>query len=134
MKHKIFLFTILLCFFLLFPKVFSYFIQKGNYSVYLTVAFQNPKTFNDSTVQRNIESNIENIFEEKGIHIVHKEKPDEYKLYINITIRDSLIIEGKDIGVGGISTVRVEKPRKAYKYKSQKEIYRWIKNYIKEYL
>jgi hypothetical protein len=134
MKQKISLFTILLGFFLLTPKIFSFFIQKENYSVYLTVTFQNPKTFKDSTVQRNIESNIENIFEQEGIHIVHKEKADEYKLYINITIRDSLIIKAKGIGVGGMSTFILKKPRIVYRYKSQKDIYRWVKDYIKNYL
>ena len=135
MKQKIFLFALILSFILISKNLFSYSIQKENYKAYLKVLFQNPTTYKDSTEQRTIEANIENIFEKEGIKIAHEEKPTEYKLYINITIRDSLIIEAQGLGVGdGASIVKVKKPRKAFEYKNEEEIYNSIKSYIKKYL
>jgi hypothetical protein len=135
MKHKLFLFSLLFSLALLSQNVFPYFSQKENYGAYLTVTFRNPKMFKDSTAQKNIVSIIERVFEKEGIHITHKEKLTEYKLYINITIRDSLIIEARGIGVGDVaSEIIVKKPRKAYKYKNEKEIYNSIRSYIKKYL
>ncbi len=135
MKQKIFLFAFILIFFVLSKNIFSYSLQKENLKAYLTISFKNPTTFKDSSEQRTMETNIENIFEKEGIQIVHKEKPTEYKLYINIILRDSLIIESRGIDVGdGASVIKVKKPRKAYKYKNEKEIYNSIRSYIKKYL
>jgi hypothetical protein len=134
MRQKIILFSLLFVLALLSPNVFPYISQIENYEAYLTVTFHNPKIFKDSTVQKNIVSNIERVFEKEGIQITHKEKPTDYKLYINITIRDSLIIEARGIGIGGTSTFIVNKPRISYRYKSEKEIYSSIKDYIKKYL
>ncbi len=135
MKQKIFLFVLVLSFVVLSKNLLSHSIQKENYKAYLTISFQSPTTFKDSTVQRKIEANIESIFEKEGIQIVHKEKLEEYKLYINITIGDSIIIEAKGIGAGdGASVIRVKKTRRVFQYKNEEEIYNSIKSYIKEYL
>ena len=95
MKQKIFFYALILCFILLSKSLLSNYIQKENYKAYLTVSFQNPNIFADSTSQRAIESKIEKVFENEGINIIHIEKPEEYKLYINVIIRDSLIIGSK---------------------------------------
>jgi len=100
--------------------------------VYLKISFQNPKIVKDSTSEHKIESEIENIFENEGIHIIHEEKPEEYKFYINILIGDSLIIEEKSIGIGGgDSIIEVRHPRVNYPYKYASEIYNIIKDYLK---
>jgi hypothetical protein len=134
MRQKIFFFTFILGFILLFEGLLFNPMQKDNNSAYLTIIFQNPMTFNDSTSQNTIKSNIERVFENEGIHIIHKEKPEEYKLKVIIIIRDSLIIESKDMSLSGQATYTVKKPRIAYQYKSKEEIYNSVKSYIKKYL
>lgn len=134
MKQKIFFFALILGFILLFKSSLFSSIKKDNFGAYLTISFQNFTIFKDSTSQNTLESNIEKVFENEGIHVIHIEEPEDYKLNISITIRDSLIIETKGIGLGGTSTYIVKKPRIAYQYKSESEIYAGIKNYIKKYL
>jgi hypothetical protein len=109
----------------------SNFIQDDGLKAYLILSFKNPEMFKDSTSKHIIESEIKNIFKNEGIHIIQEEKPEEYKLTINIQIGDSLIIEQKSIGVGGISIVIVKHPRVSYPYKNTPEIYDSIKSYIK---
>lgn len=134
MKQKIFLFALIPGFILLFESSLSNSIKRHDYEAYLTISFQNPTIFNDSTSQSNIRSNIETIFENEAIHITHTEKPEKHKLNINVTLRDSLIIEANEMGVGGTATYIVKKPRIEYQYKSEAEIYAGIKDYIKKYL
>ena len=109
----------------------SNFVQDDGLIAYLIISFQNPEMFKDSTSKHIIESDIKNIFENQGIHIIQEEKPEEYKLTINIQFGDSLIIEQKSIGVGGNSIVIVKRPRVVYPYKNLSEVYDSIKSYIK---
>ena len=134
MKQKIFFFTFILGFILLFEGLLFNPMQKDNNSAYLTIIFRNPMTFNDSTSQNTIKSNIERVFENEGIHLIHIEKPEEYKLNITVTIKDSLIIEAKGTGTNGTSISIVKKPRIVYSYKNEKKIYNSIRDYIKKYL
>jgi hypothetical protein len=126
-------FPALILLFLLASKItLSNSIQNDGRKVYLIVSFQNPEMFRDSSSQHKIKSEIENIFENKGIHIIHEEKPEEYKSNINILIGDSLIIEENSIGVGGgDSIVEVKHPKVIHSYKNESEIYNSIKSYIK---
>ena len=102
---------------------------------YLVVSFKNSGLFKDSSSQQRVELKIEDIFKNKGIHIIHEEKPEEYKIDINIIIGDSLIIEENSIGnVSGNSIVEVKHPRVSYPYKTESEIYNSIKSYIKNNL
>ena len=126
-------FPALILIFLLSSKIaLSNTIQNDGTKVYLIVSFQNPEMFQDSSSQHKIKSEIVNIFENKGIHIIHEEKPEEYKSNINILIGDSIIIEGNSIGVGGGDSIfEVKHPRVSYPYKNELEIYNSIKRYIK---
>ncbi len=135
MKQNFCCFVLIFCSFLFFKNLSANYIQKEDYKAYLAVSFQNPGMFKDSTSKKTIESNIENIFENEGIDIIHLEKPEEYKLNINIIIKDSLIIYAESIGIGGgDSVIKVKHPRMTYPYKNETEIYNSIKKYIRENL
>ena len=134
MKQKIFFIVLIPGLILLFESSLSGSIQNNNYGAYLTISFQNPAMFKDSTSQKTLKSNIERVFENEGIHLIHIEKPEEYKLNITVTIKDSLIIEAKGTGTNGTSISIVKKPRIVYSYKNEKKIYNSIRDYIKKYL
>lgn len=132
MKQKIFFCVLIFGLILLCESSLSNTTRKDNYGAYIKISFQSPTIFKDSSSQHMIESEIKNIFENEGIHIIHEEKPEEYKLNINILIGDSLIIEENSIGVGGgDSIVEVKHPRVSYLYKNESDIYNSIKSYIK---
>ncbi len=135
MKHKILLTLLVLSFFLISKYSLSDSLQKGNYGTYISISFQSPIIFKDSTLQNNIKRNIEKVFKDAGMHIIHTEKPEEFKLNVNIVINDSLIIEAQSISIGdGMSMIKVNKPKITYKYENERDIYYLIKNYIKKYL
>jgi hypothetical protein len=131
MKQNIYL--LILIFGMILPKnSLANFIQKENIKAYITISFENPVMFKDSTSKNIIKSKIENIFENEGIFVIHDEKPEEYKLDIDIIIKDSLIMKAKGIGVGGgNSIITVLYPQLSYPYKNVSEIYYSIKDYIK---
>ena len=131
MKQYYFL-SVLILIFLSSSKIISpNSIQDDSLKAYLMISFQNPEMFKDSSSKNMVESEIEKIFEAEGIHIIHEEKPEEYKLNIHIQIGDSLRIEEKTIGVGGISIIVVKHPSASYPYQSKSDIYDSIRNYIK---
>ncbi len=73
MQQKLYYF-VLISYLILLSESFSSNYQKTeNYKAYLTVSFQNPALFQDSSSQSSIKSNIEKVFEKEGIHIIHEE-------------------------------------------------------------
>jgi hypothetical protein len=135
MKQIFYFFVLTFCFFLLHQNLFANYIQNEDLKAYLTISFENPIMFNDVSSKSMIESKIKNIFENEGVHIIHEEQPEEYKLNINIIIKDSLVIEANSIGIGGgDATIKVKHPRSSYSYKDEAEIYNSIKSYIKKIL
>jgi hypothetical protein len=134
MKQKFYLLVLMACLVLISRNTFAYSTQNKSLKAYLTISFQNQEMFKDSTTKSVVESNIISVFKKEGIHIISEEKPDkyeEYKLYINVTLRDSLVIEAK--GMTWDMAVSIEKyPRLSFPYKNESDIYRAVKSYIKK--
>ncbi len=134
MRQFYYLLAFIFLFLLSSKTILSKSIQNDSLKVYLIFSFQNPKIFKDSSSMNLVESEIERIFENEGIHLIHEEKPEEFKIDINIQIGDSLRIEENSISVSGNSVVVVNQPRISYPYKNETEIYNCIKDYIKNKL
>ncbi len=114
---------------------FAYNAAKDSTSAYLAISFESQAMFKDAASQSEIKSRIENIFKDNGINIIREERPEDYKLNINITIKDSLIIDaiGTDAGAAGNSIVFVSYPRMSFPVKAEKDIYKAIKKTIGVY-
>ena len=134
MKQNFSLLVLIFLLVLIHKNTFSNYTQDEDLNAFLTISFQNSAMFGDSASNDIIKSKIETIFENEGVHIIHLEKPEEYKLNINIIIKDSLIIETKSTGTSGNSIITVKHPRVSYPYKNESEIYNSIKDYIKNNL
>ncbi|MFZ0455603.1 MAG: hypothetical protein WCE54_03645 [Ignavibacteriaceae bacterium] len=135
MRHKISYFILIICLIFLPESFSSNSLQTENYKAYLTVSFQKTSIFQDSSSHSSIRSNIEKVFEKEGFHIIHMEKPEEYKLSINVIVGDSLIMYANGIGTGDAASITlIKKPKITYQYRSEKDIYNSVANYIKIYL
>ncbi len=136
MKRQIY-FIFLLSFLLLFSDlVLGSLIKKEGLKAYVKVSFENQKMFSDSLAQNEVKAGIEDIFKDEGVNIAKIEKPDiyeEYKLYINIGIKDSLIINAKGI-TWDLGTAVTKYPRSTSVYENKADIYATIKEYIRKYI
>lgn len=134
MKQKIILFILILCFLISSGNSFARLLKKEGLRAYLKILIQNPEMFKDSSAENMVESKIKDIFKDEGVDIIPVEKPDqyeEYKLYININIKDSLTINAKGIS-WDLSINMVKYPRLNIPYKNEADIYNSVKNYIKQ--
>ena len=125
---------VLTSFFLLLSKdVSANVLQKEGVKAYLTISFYNSKIFQDSSSQSKLKSKIKNIFVKEGVIIIPEEKPnilEEYKLYIDVTIKDSAIVEAKSISNMSSLTSMQRYPRLSIPCKNEKDIYKAVKKYI----
>lgn len=134
MKPKFILFILITFLFLWSENSFPRFLKKEHLKAYLKISIQNPGRFKDSTAQNIMESKIKDVFKDEGVEIISAEKPDiyeEYKLYININIKDSLEIDAKGMSCD-MSIITVKYPRLNIPYKNETDIYNSVKNYIKQ--
>ncbi len=133
MNTKLGYFVLTSFFFLLSINVSANVIQNKGIKAYLTISFHNSIIFQDSSSQSKLESGIKNIFVIEGVIIIPEEKPnilEEYKLYIDVTIKDSAIVEAKSISNMGASTMLQRYPRLSIPYENEKDIYKAVKKYI----
>ena len=136
MKMKNYFFLSLVCMFLFSGLVFANLTPKQGLKAYLKIAFENSKMFPDSLAQNLVKAGIEDIFKKEGVNIVEVEKPDiyeEYKLYINIGIKDSLIISAKGI-TWDMGTTIMKYPRSSSAYGNKSDIYTAVEEYIIKYI
>jgi hypothetical protein len=131
MKRR-FCYTPLIFSFLFFINSFGNFAQTGKIKAYLLISFQTQK-YQDSLSQFEIEKQIKNIFTGEGISVFPGEKPDIYedhKLYVDITVKDSLIINARSVSVD-LSVYQTIYPRFAASYRNKSDIYLSVKKFIK---
>ena len=136
MKMKNYFFLSLVCMFLFSGLLFANLTHKQGLKAYLTIAFKNSKMFSDSLAQNDVKAGIEDIFKNEGVSIVEVERPDvyeEYKLYINIGIKDSLIISAKGI-TWDLGTAIMKYPRSSSVYENKRDIYTAVEEYIMKYI
>ena len=133
MKLRYFIFLIITFSFTLNSFALGEYILKDSSNVFLMISFQNLDGINNKPEQSRIKTKIEEIFKNEGYHIIQIERPERYKMNINITVKDSLIIYARGTGVSD-GIIIIKYPRESYAYKNESDIYKCIKTYIKKYL
>ncbi len=122
--------------FLFSQIVFGSLIKKEGLKAYVKVSFENQKMFSDNLAQSELKAGIEEIFKGENVDIAEIEKPDvyeEYKFYINISIKDSLIINAKGV-TWDLGTAVTKYPRSSSVYENESDIYAAVKEYIRKYI